>query len=150
MKHIRTFVMLALAFAAGAFASRLPERAQAAAAPVVATSVDLNALNPTDSPPPNPALPNLRTKVLVQVDSTLFSYSVGTAPKHTHAETTEVQLVVDGTGTEWLGDKQISIAPGTFVVIPPNTAHGGFTGGPFRLFTVKTPPQNPADYHPVP
>jgi mannose-6-phosphate isomerase-like protein (cupin superfamily) len=150
MKYVRTVLMLALAFAAGAFASRLPEAARAAAAPVVATSIDLSALNPADFPPPNPALPNLRTKGLGVIDSTAFAYSVGVAPKHTHADTTEVQLVLDGTGTEWLGDKQIPIAPGTFVVIPPNTAHGGFTGGPFRLYTVKTPPQDPTDYHMVP
>lgn len=150
MKHIRTLTMLALAFAAGAFASHLPEKAGAAPPPVVATSIDLGALTPTDFPPANPALPNLRTKLLAQVDSTVVAYSVGTAPKHTHAGTTELQLIIDGTGTEWLGDTQIPIKPGTFVIVPPNTPHGGFTGGPFRLYTVKTPPQDPADYHMVP
>lgn len=151
MKHIRTLLMIALAFGAGAFASRIPEKAAAAApAPVVASSIDLNALTPADFPPPNPALPNLRTKVLAQVDTTVVAYAVGTAPKHTHAGTTELQLIMDGTGTEWLGGKQIPVAPGTFVVIPPNTDHGGFTGGPFHLFTVKTPPQDPTDYHMVP
>jgi mannose-6-phosphate isomerase-like protein (cupin superfamily) len=150
MKHMRTFILIALAFAAGAFVSRISQSALAAPAAVVATSLDLNALVPADFPPPNPALPNLRTKVLATVDSTSFAYSVGVAPKHTHADTTEVQLVMDGTGTEWLGDKQVPIAPGTFVIIPPNTPHGGLTGGPFRLFTIKTPPQEPTDYHPVP
>jgi mannose-6-phosphate isomerase-like protein (cupin superfamily) len=149
MKHIRTLVMLALAFAAGAFVSRLPEPARAAA-PVVAMSIDLNALTPADFASPNPALPNLRTKTLAQVDSTVFAYAEGGAPKHTHAGTTEVQVILAGTGTEWLGDKQIPIAPGTFILIPPNTAHSGFTGGPFRLFTVKTPPQDPTDYHMLP
>ncbi len=84
------------------------------------------------------------------MDSTSFYYQVGVAPKHTHAATTEVQLFLDGTGTEWLGDKQIAIAPGTFVLIPPGTAHGGFTGGPFKFYTVKTPPQQPADFHAIP
>lgn len=65
-------------------------------------------------------------------------------------EQTEVQLILAGTGTEWLGDKQIPVSPGTFVVIPPNTAHSGFTGGPFRIYAVKTPPQDPSDYHMVP
>jgi mannose-6-phosphate isomerase-like protein (cupin superfamily) len=150
MIRFRMLVMLALAFGAGAFVARLPDRAGADPAPVAATSIDLNALAPADLPPPNAALPNLRTKPLARVDSTAFAYSVGTAPKHTHAGTTEVQLFIEGTGTEWLGDKQIPISPGTFVVIPPNTAHGGFTGGPFRIFTVKTPPQDPTDYHPAP
>jgi mannose-6-phosphate isomerase-like protein (cupin superfamily) len=150
MKNVRRLIMLALAFTAGAFVARLPVRAGAQPVTVSATSLDLNALTPADLPPPNAALPNLRTKPLAKVDSTVFAYSVGTAPKHTHSGTTEVQLFLDGTGTEWLGDKQIPVSPGTFVVVPPNTAHGGFTGGPFRIFTVKTPPQDPTDYHSVP
>jgi len=151
MQHVRLFVLLALAFSAGALVARLPGKAASAAPlPPTAMSLDLNALVPTDFPPPNPALPNLRTKVLAVVDSTVVAYSVGTAPKHTHAGTTEIQLFLDGTGTEWLGDKQIPVAPGTFVIVPPNTAHGGLTGGPFRIYTVKTPPQEPTDYHAVP
>jgi quercetin dioxygenase-like cupin family protein len=151
MKHGRLFLSLVLAFSAGTLVSRFSERAAAAApAPPVASSIDLHALAPTDFPAPNPALPNLQTKVLALVDSTVVAYSVGTAPKHTHAGTTEIQLFLDGTGTEWLGDKQIPIAPGTFVIVPPNTAHGGFTGGPFRIYTIKTPPQEPTDYHAVP
>jgi mannose-6-phosphate isomerase-like protein (cupin superfamily) len=149
MKRFQTLLMLALTFAAGALVSRIPQTAQAAA-PVVATSIDLHSLTPADFPPPNPLLPNLRSKPLVQVDSTAISYAIGTAPKHTHSGTTEVQLILEGTGTEWLGDKQVPIAPGTVLVIPPNTAHGGFTGGPFRMYNVKTPPQDPSDYHMVP
>lgn len=150
MKHFRTFLMLALAFAAGALVTHLPQPAAAQPAPVVPMVIDLHALTPADLGPPTALLPNLRSKPLVTVGSTQFAYSVGTAPKHTHANTTEVQLILDGTGTEWLGDKQVPVAPGTFVVIPPNTAHGGFTGGPFRLYTVKTPPQDPTDYHMTP
>jgi mannose-6-phosphate isomerase-like protein (cupin superfamily) len=150
MKYIRTFVMLAFAFGAGAFVARLPETASAQPAAVAPSSIDLLALTPADFPPPNPALPNLRTKLLAHVDSTVVSYAVGTAPKHTHSGTTELQLIMTGTGTEWLGDKQIPIAPGTFIVIPPNTPHGGFTGGPFQFLNVKTPPQDPTDYHMVP
>jgi len=135
MTQLRTFVMLALAFAAGVLVSRIPATARAATAPVVATSIDLNQLTPADLPTANPLLPNLRSKVLAQVDSTVFSYAIGSAPKHTHAGTTEVQLPV---------------SPGTFIVIPPNTAHSGFTGGPFRLVAVKTPPQDPSDYHMLP
>jgi mannose-6-phosphate isomerase-like protein (cupin superfamily) len=150
MRKMSTFVATALAFALGVAVTHLTEAALAAPAVPVATSVDLNALQPADFPSPNPALPNIHTKFLALVGSSQFAYSVGQSPKHTHADTTEVQLVLGGTGTEWLGDKQIPVAPGTFVVIPPNTAHGGFTGGPFKLYTVKTPPQEPTDYHAVP
>jgi mannose-6-phosphate isomerase-like protein (cupin superfamily) len=150
MKYIRTFVMLAFAFGAGVFVARLPEPAAAQTPVATASSIDLSALTPADFPSPNPALPDLRTKVLAHVDSTVVSYAIGTAPKHVHTGTTEMQLILAGTGTEWVGDKQIAVAPGTFIVIPPNTAHGGFTGGPFRFLNVKTPPQDPADYHMVP
>jgi mannose-6-phosphate isomerase-like protein (cupin superfamily) len=150
MKHLRVSLIVALAFAAGVFCARAPQVARAADAVVEATSIDLTTLDPATFPPPNPALPNMRTKALATVDQTVFALSVGTAPKHTHESTTEVQLVMDGTGTEWLGDKQIPLKPGTFIVVPPHTAHGGFTGGPFRLYTVKTPPQIATDYHIVP
>ena len=150
MKHARTFATLALAFSAGALVSHIPQPAGAAAPPVVATYVDLTTLTAADFPPPTPLLPNTRSKTLLQVGSTAFSYAIAGSPKHTHALTTEVQLIVEGTGTEWLGDKQIPVKPGTFVVIPPNTPHGGFTGGPFRIYAVKTPPQDPSDYHLVP
>jgi mannose-6-phosphate isomerase-like protein (cupin superfamily) len=116
----------------------------------MATTLDLSALTPEDFPSPSATFPKLVTKILATADATQFSYQIGVAPKHTHAETTEVQVFLAGTGTEWLGDKQIAIEPGTFVVIPPNTVHGGFTGGPFRFYTVKTPPQVGGDVHLVP
>ncbi len=150
MKNFRTFITIALAFAAGAIASRLTLPAQAAPAPLTASYIDLNSLQPADFPPPNPALPNIHTKQLATIGSSQIAYSVGLAPKHTHELTTEIQLVLAGSGTEWLGDKQIPIGPGTFVIIPPSTAHGGFTGGPFKLYTIKSPPQDPTDYHAVP
>jgi mannose-6-phosphate isomerase-like protein (cupin superfamily) len=150
MKQLRTFLVVALAFAAGAILSHLPQAAHAAPAPVVPMTIDLSALTPADLPPPTAILPNLRSKLLLQVDQTQFSFAIGGAPKHTHANTTEVQLILGGTGTEWVGDKQLPVSPGTFVVIPPNTPHGGFTGGPFRIYAVKTPPQDPSDYHIVP
>jgi mannose-6-phosphate isomerase-like protein (cupin superfamily) len=143
-------MLLACAFGAGTLVSHVAQPATAAAPEPVATSIDLTALTPADLPSPNATFPNLRTKLLAVVDSTSFAYQAGTASKHTHAETTEVQLFLEGTGTEWLGDKEIPIKPGTFVLIPPNTAHAGFTGGPFKFYTVKTPPQTPTDYHLLP
>jgi len=142
--------MLAIAFASGAFIARLPQPAAAALPAVEAASIDLGALSPSDFPAPNPQTPDLHSKLLLKVDSTAFYYQAGLVPKHTHAGTTEVQLFLDGTGTEWLGDKQVTIKPGVVVIVPPNTPHGGFTGGPFRFFSVKTPPQDPADYHLTP
>jgi len=150
MKKLRLLALLVFSFGAGAFVSRIAQPATAAAPTPAATSLDLLGLDPTTFPAANAALPDLRTKLLATVDSTSFYYQVGVAPKHTHAATTEVQLFLDGNGTEWLGDKQVTISPGTFVLIPPGTAHGGFTGGPFKFYTVKTPPQQPSDFQAVP
>ena len=38
---------------------------------------------------------------------------------------TKIQYVVDGTGTEWLGDKQVALKPGIMLLIPHDTPHGG-------------------------
>ncbi|MBD5633701.1 MAG: cupin domain-containing protein [Candidatus Eremiobacteraeota bacterium] len=150
MKYVANLLALTLAFSAGLFAARASEPARAADPSPQATAIDLDAVAPGEFAAPNPALPNLRSKPLVKIDSTVFSYQEGTAPKHVHLTTTEVQLILAGTGTEWVGDKQVAIRPHTFVIVPPNTPHGGFTGGPFRFLTVKTPPQDPTDYHSVP
>jgi mannose-6-phosphate isomerase-like protein (cupin superfamily) len=146
----RTLVALALAFGCGIGVAHLPQGARAATAPVEPATIDLNAIGPDDFSAANPATPNLRSKLLAIVDTTAFYYQQGFAPKHAHAATTEVQLFLEGNGTEWLGDKQVAIKPGTVVIVPPNTPHAGLTGGPFRYYVVKTPPQDPADYHVAP
>ena len=45
--------------------------------------------------------------------------------KHMHPNTNEIQFILEGTGTIWLGDKQVKVKPGDLVVIPKGTPHGG-------------------------
>jgi mannose-6-phosphate isomerase-like protein (cupin superfamily) len=76
----------------------------------------------------------------------------GNAAKHYHADANEIQIVLEGTGTEWLGDQQVSLKPGMMIVIPKGTNHAGWTvtSGPVMLISIKTPPQDPSDVHFVP
>jgi mannose-6-phosphate isomerase-like protein (cupin superfamily) len=58
-----------------------------------------------------------------------------------------MQYILEGTGTIWLGDKEVQVKPGDLVIIPKGTAHGGTKpdGRPFKTIAIKTPPQAPDD-----
>jgi mannose-6-phosphate isomerase-like protein (cupin superfamily) len=149
---LRTGAVAALAFAAGLGAARLAEPARAAPAPLQPAVIDLGAIAPDDLPKPTTASPNLRSKPLAVADGATAQVQIGTVAKHYHADANEIQYVVEGTGSEWLGDKQYPLKPGLLLVIPKGTPHGGTTeaSGHLKILAVKTPPQDPADVHPVP
>jgi quercetin dioxygenase-like cupin family protein len=146
------FVSVAgVAFALGLGAAHLPGPASAAAAPLTPATYDLAGMSVDAFPPANPASPFLRSKTLVVTDGATVAVQAGTVFKHIHNDANEIQIVLEGTGSEWLGDKQVPLKPGTLVVIPKGTIHGGLveTTGHFKFVSVKTPPQDPADVHPV-
>jgi mannose-6-phosphate isomerase-like protein (cupin superfamily) len=64
-----------------------------------------------------------------------------------HPNTNEFQYIVEGTGTIWLGEKEVRVKPGDLVIIPKGTAHGGTKpdGVVFKAIAIKTPPQGPDD-----
>ncbi|HTW84531.1 MAG TPA: cupin domain-containing protein [Candidatus Sulfotelmatobacter sp.] len=150
MKHLRTAAVAAVAFGAGLFAAHLTPAARAAAAPLAPAVIDIGALTPADLPPPNPATPTLRSKTFVVADGATVQAQIGTVVKHFHANANEIQYVVSGGGTEWLGDRQVPLHPGLLLVIPMGTPHGGTTDPNLKLLAVKTPPQEPTDVHPIP
>jgi mannose-6-phosphate isomerase-like protein (cupin superfamily) len=152
MRNVRTVLVVALAFAAGFALARLPQTARAAAMPLQPAAIDLTAISLDAMPTPAAATPNLRSKTFVVTDGATVAFQVGTVPKHYHADANEVQIVLEGTGTEWLGDQQVPIKPGTMLVIPKGTNHAGIvvTSGPLKLVSMKTPPQDPSDVHFVP
>ncbi|MGA7571461.1 MAG: cupin domain-containing protein [Candidatus Aquilonibacter sp.] len=120
-----------------------------AAAPLAPAAIDLMTITP-DAMPTSPAFPNLHQKLLVATDGMTAALSIGSAPKHYHADSSEIQLVVGGSGTEWLGDRQVPLRPGMLIVIPSDTAHAGIvdtSDGKLRLVAFKTPPQAPTDIH---
>ena len=125
------------------------------AAPAVTTAlqpaeIDLLAIAPDAMPAPSATFPNLRSKTLVSTPDMALALQTGTAPKHYHADANEIQVVLDGTGTEWLGDKQVTLKPGMMIVIPMGTNHAGLvttSAAPLRFISIKTPPQAPTDVH---
>ncbi len=151
-QHVRTVAIAVVAFAMGAALSHLPQAASAAAAPLVAGTVDLAAMTADTMPAPTATFPNLRSKTLVVDDGMTLALQMGTAFKHQHTNADEIQIVLEGTGTGWLGDKQIDMKPGTLVIIPRGTTHAGIvdTSGRLKFISIKSPPQDPTDVHQVP
>jgi mannose-6-phosphate isomerase-like protein (cupin superfamily) len=64
-----------------------------------------------------------------------------------HPNTNEIQYILEGTGTVWLGDREQKVGPGDLIIIPKGTAHGGTKpdGRALKAIAIKTPPQAPDD-----
>jgi mannose-6-phosphate isomerase-like protein (cupin superfamily) len=149
-QQLRVAAIAALSFSFGLTLSHVPAAARAAAAALTPGAVDLLSIAPDAMPTPSATFPNLRSKTLVVADGMTAALQMGTAPKHYHADANEVQVVLQGTGTEWLGDRQVNLRTGMFVVIPAGTVHAGLvdtSGGNLRFVSFKTPPQAPDDVH---
>ena len=151
---MRLAVPLALAFAAGLAASPLLQRAlpdaHAQAAPstsmLTPMAIDIGALKDADLPAtPNP---EMRSKGLVATDQGTIGVQSGNVAKHIHAGSDEIQYIVEGSGTGWLGERRIELRPGMLLIIPKGTPHGGTegTGGArIKALAIKLPPQAPTD-----
>jgi mannose-6-phosphate isomerase-like protein (cupin superfamily) len=151
MYDVRIGIVATLAFAAGVAVARLQSPAHAAAPALQPQTIDFAAMTADSFPPPSPALPKLLSKTVVVADGMTAAIQTGFAPKHFHANADEIQIILEGTGTEWLGDHQVNLKPGTMVVIPKGAAHAAFaeTSGHLKWVSMKTPPQDPADVHPL-
>jgi mannose-6-phosphate isomerase-like protein (cupin superfamily) len=147
---LRTAAVAGLAFVAGIAFAHVPQSARAASAPLQPAVIDLTALTPADLPTPTAASPNVRSKLLAAADGATAQVQIGTVAKHFHADANEIQVVISGSGTEWLGDKQVALKPGTVLIIPAGTPHAGTTDANLKIFAIKTPPQAATDVHPVP
>ena len=148
---------VALAFVAGLAASPIAQRwwpdahAQAPAAAVAAAValapmiIDVAALKDADlNTTPNP---DLRAKGFVATPNGSIAVQTGNVAKHFHTNTDEIQYIVEGTGTAWLGDEKREIRPGMLIVIPRGTHHAGTeaASGRFKAIAIKLPPQDPKD-----
>ena len=137
---------MALAFVAGITVSRMPQQAQAAneMMPQIIHLPDLSGdkLGMASGT-------GFRSKGLVVQDGMTLGVQAGNVPKHMHLGANEMQYILEGTGTIWLGEKEVQIKPGDLVIIPKGTAHGGTKpdGGsaPIKAIAIKTPPQAPDD-----
>ena len=144
MKRALFLASVTAAFVAGGGAARLLPQAQAAdpMMPQIVHILDLNgeALGMASGT-------GLRSKMLVSADGATVSVQDGNVPKHMHPNTNEMQYILEGTGTIWLGDKEVRVKPGDLIIIPKGTAHGGTKpdGRTFKAIAIKTPPQGPND-----
>jgi mannose-6-phosphate isomerase-like protein (cupin superfamily) len=144
MNRIVATVSIVAAFAAGCGVTHL-WRPALAATEITAQIVHVPEL--TGDALGLPSGTGLRSRMFVNADGATVSVQDGNVPKHMHLNANETQYILEGTGTIWLGDKEVKVKPGDLVIIPKGTAHGGTKpdGRPFKAIAIKTPPQAPDD-----
>ena len=144
MNRLATALSIAAAFAAGCGATYLLQPAFAAeslSAQIIHTGeTDGDALGAANAV-------GFRSKMFAGADGATVSIQDGNVPKHLHPNANEIQYVLEGTGTIWLGDKEVTVKPGDLVIIPHGTPHGGTkpNGRAIKAIAIKTPPQTPDD-----
>ena len=144
MNRIAITLSIATAFAAGCGVTHLLRPALAAdtiSAQVIHTGeMEGDAISPVNAG-------GMRNKLLVAVDGATIAIQDGSPPKHLHADAHEIQYILEGKGTIWLGDKEVTVKPGDLVVIPKGTPHAGTkpVGRTIKAIAIKTPPQAPDD-----
>jgi quercetin dioxygenase-like cupin family protein len=144
MNRTAIALSIAAAFAAGCGVTHLLRPALAAesiTAQVIHTGeLEGDALSPVNAG-------GMRNKTFVSVDGATISIQDGSPPKHLHANANEIQYILEGKGTIWLGDKEVQVKPGDLVIIPKGTPHGGTKpdGRTIKAIAIKTPPQAPDD-----
>ena len=142
MNRIVATISIAAAFAAGCGVTHVLRPAVAADENIVAQIIHTGELSDEVLGAANAG--GTRSKLLVKADGATVSAQNGKVPKHMHPNTNEMQYILEGTGTIWLGDKEVQVKPGDLVIIPKGTAHGG-TSNPLKAIAIKTPPQAPDD-----
>ena len=151
MKSLRIASFVAVAFVAGIIVEKLAPTAVAQttpAPPLTAQIIDVSALDGEALGPIRPGT-ELRSKLLVVTDQATVAVQQGNIGKHYHADTDEIQYILSGSGTMWIGDTQRSIKAGDLLVIPKNVNHAGTvpTSGTFKAIAIKIPPQAATDQH---
>jgi mannose-6-phosphate isomerase-like protein (cupin superfamily) len=144
MKRFATALSIAAAFTAGCAVTHVLRPALAADT-ITAQIIHIGDLEGDALSAPNAS--GMRNKLFVAVDGATISIQDGNTPKHLHNNANEIQYVLDGTGTIWLGDKEERIKPGDLIIIPKGTTHGGTKpdGRTIKAIAIKTPPQAPDD-----
>jgi mannose-6-phosphate isomerase-like protein (cupin superfamily) len=144
MNRLTTLLSLTAAFAAGCAVTHALRPALAADS-ITAQIIHTGDLEGDGLAPANAG--GMRSKTFVAVDGATLAIQDGNPPKHLHADANEIQYILDGTGTVWLGDKEVPVKPGDLIIIPKGTPHGGAKseGRPLKAIAIKTPPQAPAD-----
>ncbi|MFQ3459877.1 MULTISPECIES: cupin domain-containing protein [Bradyrhizobium] len=144
MNRIATALSIAAAFAAGCGVTHVL-RPALAAENITAQVIHTGEMEGDKLGDANKV--GFRSKMFVSADGATVSIQDGNVPKHMHPNTNEMQFVLEGTGTVWLGDKEVTVKPGDLIVIPKGTPHGGTkpNGRAIKAIAIKTPPQAPDD-----
>jgi mannose-6-phosphate isomerase-like protein (cupin superfamily) len=147
MRHHTNFLIFAVAsaFVAGLAVSPMALRAipdaHADVPALMPVMIDLAAISHGDLP----GTPNveMNAKALVTTENATVAIQSGNVAKHMHPKTDEIQYIIDGSGAMWLGGERKEFKPGTLIIIPKGTAHGGtiVTSGPVKAIAIKIPPQ---------
>ncbi|HEY1857998.1 cupin domain-containing protein [Acidocella sp.] len=154
---MRRFMLLgfaSFAFAAGFGAAHLNTVAFAQSAPPSLTPqiIDLTAMTDAQIGPQVPNMGTLRSKLLVNTPYGTVAVQSGNVPKHMHLGSNEIQYIISGSGTFWLGNEVHHIHAGDLIIVPKGVAHAGSyaTSGEFKALAIKLPPQAPGDTHMLP
>lgn len=155
MRRLAVLAAVPVAFACGFLAARveLPQaHAQTPPAALALQIIHLAAMTAEDIGPQVPNMGTLRTKGLVATPNGTIAVQSGNVPKHYHNSADEIQYVISGRGTFWLGSEQREVGPGDLIIIPKGAAHAGSvaTSGEFKALAIKLPPQAAGDTHLLP
>ena len=144
MNRVVAALSLTAAFAAGCGVTHFL-RPALAAENMIAQIIHTGDLEGDALSPVNTA--GMRNKVLAVADGMTVAIQDGSPPKHLHENANEIQYILEGKGTIWLGDKEVAVKQGDLVIIPKGTPHGGTKpdGRTIKAIAIKTPPQAPDD-----
>src|SRR4051794_10325464 len=144
MNRIATTLSIAAAFAAGCGVTHVLRPAYAAET-ITAQIIHTGELEGDAISAANAG--GMRNKTFVSVDGATISIQDGSPPKHLHANANEIQYILEGKGTIWLGDKEVAVKPGVLVVTRRGTPQGGTKpdGRTIKAIAIKPPPQAPDD-----
>jgi mannose-6-phosphate isomerase-like protein (cupin superfamily) len=135
-------------FAAGLCAAHLVPLAQAQSSPPALTPQIINLAAMTDEEI-GPLVPNtdLRSRLIGATEHGTVAIQSGNVFKHYHADANEIQYIIEGSGSFWLGDSERQIKPGDLIIIPKGTHHAGSKAatGRYKAIAIKMPPQRPDD-----
>ena len=104
MNRLAITLSLAAAFAAGCSVTHLL-RPAIAAENITAQVISTGELEGDKLGMPSGT--GMRSKLFVAADGMTISIQDGNVGKHMHPNTNEIQYILDGTGTIWLGDKEV-------------------------------------------
>jgi mannose-6-phosphate isomerase-like protein (cupin superfamily) len=148
----RTVLFSALAgmFVLGAVSARLVPVAHAADASAQARIVNILKMTDEELGAERPGT-HIRSTTFFADPGATVSVQTGDVAKHFHQNSDEIQYIVEGHGTFWLGDREREVGPGDLIIIPKGTAHAGShaTSQRFKAISIKSPPQAADDVHPV-